>query len=312
MSIPIGIAVAPPAPDVANAIDDLISRFRDIAATGVASLWLGQLFDLDAITAIAVVGREVPDVELGTAVSTTYPRHPIVMSSQVQTAQSAIGGRLRLGLGVSHRELVERRLGYTFERPARHLREYLEVLNALFERAEVDFHGETVVADTTGFPGHVAGSIRPDVLVAALGPAMLRVTGELADGTITWLAGPRTLDEHIVPILTHAAEGRARPKVIASLPVCVTNRPEEVSERAATHLAMYDQYAAYSAVLQREGAQRAGDVSIIGDEAHVEKAVNQLCDAGATEFIGNAWGFTTQEEHDRTVALLGSMSGVKV
>jgi 5,10-methylenetetrahydromethanopterin reductase len=309
MSIPIGIAVAPPAPEVDDAIDDLIVRFRAIASTGVASLWLGQLFDLDAITAIAVIGREIPDIELGTAVSTTYPRHPVVMSSQAQTTQSAIGGRLRLGLGVSHRELVEDRLGYAFERPARHLREYLQVLNALFDDGEVDFHGQTTVADTTGFPGHVPGSTRPDVLIAALGPAMLRVTGELADGTITWLAGPRTLAEHIVPVLTDAAQGRAQPKVIASLPVCVTNKPDEVAERAATHLAMYDQFAAYAAVLQREGARRAGEVSIIGDEVHVANAINRLRDAGATEFIGNAWGFTTEEEHDRTVALLGSLSG---
>jgi F420-dependent oxidoreductase-like protein len=309
MSIPIGIAVAPPAADVDDAIDDLIERFRAIAATGVASLWLGQLFDLDAITAIAVIGREIPDIELGTAVATTYPRHPVVMSSQAQTTQSAIGGRLRLGLGVSHRELVERRLGYSFDRPARHLREYLEVLNALFDHAEVDFHGETTVADTTGFPGHVPGSTRPDILIAALGPAMLRVTGELADGTITWLAGPRTLADHIVPILAKAAAGRATPKVIASLPVCVTNRPDEVAERATAHLAMYDQFAAYTAVLQREGSQRAGDVAIVGDEAYVERAVNRLRDAGATEFIGNAWGFTTAEEHDRTVAFLGSLSG---
>ena len=230
------------------------------------------------------------------------------MSSQAQTTQSAIGGRLRLGLGVSHRELVERRLGYSFDKPARHLREYLEVLNALFQHGVVDFRGESTVADTTGFPGHVPGSTPPEVLVAALGPAMLRVTGELADGTITWLAGPRTLEEHIVPILTQAARGRSSPHVIASLPVCVTDRPDEVTERATAHLAMYDQYAAYAAVLQREGAQRAGDVAIIGDEAHVAKAIRRLRDAGATEFVGNAWGFTTQEEHDRTVALLGALS----
>ena len=309
MNLPVGIAVAPPAADVANAIDDLIARSQTIAATGVASLWLGQLFDLDAITALAVIGREVPDVQLGTAVSTTYPRHPVVMSSQAQTTQSAIGGRLRLGLGVSHRELVEERLGYSFDKPARHLREYLEVLNALFDHGEVDFRGETTVADTTGFPGHVPGSSRPDVLIAALGPAMLRVTGELADGTITWLAGARTIGEHVVPTITGAARGRASPAVIASLPVCVTNRPAEVAERAAAHLAMYDQYEAYANVLRREGARRAGDVAIIGDEAHVERAIGALGDAGATEFIGNAWGFTTPEEHDRTVSLLGALSG---
>ena len=211
MHMPIGIAVAPPAPDVPNAVDDLIARSCALARSGVSSLWLGQLFDIDALTAVAVIGRAVPDIQLGTAVTTTYPRHPVVMSSQAQTTQSAIGGRLRLGLGVSHRELVERRLGYSFDKPARHLREYLEVLNALFQHGVVDFRGETTVADTTGFPGHVPGSTPPEVLVAALGPAMLRVTGELADGTITWLAGPRTLEEHIVPILARPpADGLAR------------------------------------------------------------------------------------------------------
>ena len=297
-----------PGPRCPNAIDDLISRFRDIAATGVASLWLGQPFDLDAITAIAVVGREVPDVELGTAVSTTYPRHPIVMSSQAQTTQSAIGGRLRLGLGVSHREIVEDRLGYFFERPPAIFASTSKCSTGCSRMRRSTFTVRppwrtrgVFPATSPAVPDRTSSSRRS-------GPRMLRVTGELADGTITWLAGPRTLAEHIVPILTKAAEGRARPKVIASLPVCVTNRPDDVLERARAHLAMYDQFAAYTAVLKREGADRAGDVAIVGDEAHVEKAINGLRDAGATEFIGNAWGFTTEEEHDRTVALLGSLS----
>ncbi|KAA0079226.1 LLM class F420-dependent oxidoreductase [Mycolicibacterium sp. P9-64] len=307
--IPIGIALAPPAPDVDNAIDDLIVRANTVAETGVAAVWLGQLFDIDAITAVAAIAREVPDVDLGTAVTITYPRHPIVMSSQVQTAQAAAGGRFRLGLGVSHRELIEKRYGYSFDRSARHLREYLEVLNSLLYTGEVDIRGETVVADTTGFPGRVPGSTPPQVLVAALGPAMLRVTGELADGTLLWLAGPRTIEEHIVPILSAAAAGRAAPQVIASLPVCVTNDADDVAERARAHLAMYDQFSAYTTVLEREGARHAGDVAIIGDEAHVERAILRLRDAGATEFIGNAWGFTTVAEHDRTVAVLGALSG---
>jgi 5,10-methylenetetrahydromethanopterin reductase len=307
--IPIGIALAPPAPDVDNAIDDLVLRAQAVSSTGVAALWLGQLFDIDAITAVAAIAREVPDVDLGTAVTITYPRHPIVMSSQAQTAQAAARGRLRLGLGVSHRELIEERYGYSFDRPARHLREYLEVLGDLLRTGEVDVRGETVVADTTGFPGHVPGSTPPQVLVAALGPAMLRVTGELADGTLTWLAGPRTVEEHIVPILSAAATARPAPQVIVSLPICVTNDRDGVAERAAAHLAMYDQFSAYTTVLEREGARNAGDVAIIGDEAHVEREILRLRDAGATEFIGNAWGFTTTEEHDRTVAVLGALSG---
>jgi F420-dependent oxidoreductase-like protein len=264
-------------------------------------------FDIDALTAAAVIGREVTDVEVGTAVTITYPRHPIVMSSQAQTAQAALGGRL--GLGVSHRELIERRFGYSFDRPASHLREYLEVLNSLLGSGEVSYRSPTLVADTTGFPGHVPGSTPPQILVAALGPAMLRVTGELADGTVTWLAGPRTLEQHIVPTLSAASRGRTSPRVVVSLPVRVTNNPDDVAERAATHLAMYDQFAAHAAVLQREGAQKAGELAIIGDEAVVEKQIKRLQDAGATEFIGNAWGFATVEEHDRTAGLLGSVSG---
>ncbi|MGY4647396.1 LLM class F420-dependent oxidoreductase [Mycobacterium sp. URHB0021] len=308
-AIPIGLALAPPAPDVPNAIDDLIARARLAAGTGVASLWLGQLFDIDALTAAAVIGREVADVTVGTAVTIIYPRHPIVMSSQAQTVQAALDGRLRLGLGVSHRELIEHRFGYSFERPASHLREYLEVLNSLLPSGEVSYRGRTLVADTSGFPGHVPGSTPPQILVAALGPAMLGVTGELADGTITWLAGPRTLEQHIVPTLSAANRGRTSPRVVASLPVCVTNDPDDVARRALAHLAMYDQFSAYAAVLQREGAQKAGELAIIGDEAVVEKQIKRLQDAGATEFIGNAWGFTTVEEHDRTAGLLGSLSG---
>jgi alkanesulfonate monooxygenase SsuD/methylene tetrahydromethanopterin reductase-like flavin-dependent oxidoreductase (luciferase family) len=138
---------------------------------------------------------------------------------------------------------------------------------------------------------------------------MLRVTGELADGTLTWLAGPRTVEEHIVPILSAAATGRPAPQVIVSLPVCVANDRDGVADRAAAHLAMYDQFSAYTTVLEREGARNAGDVAIIGDEAHVEREILRLRDAGATEFIGSAWGFTTAEEHDRTVAVLGALSG---
>lgn len=180
-----------------------------VPASGLSSLWLGQVYDLDALTALAVIGRHVDQITLGTAVTTTYPRHPIVMSGQAQTAHAATGWRLVPGLGVSHRDLVERRLGYTFDRPARHLREYLAALTSLLDTGEVDFHGDTIVADTTGWPGRVPGATPPPpVLVAALSPAMLRAAGELTDGTISWLAGPRTLADHIVPTITDAAKGR--------------------------------------------------------------------------------------------------------
>jgi F420-dependent oxidoreductase-like protein len=255
------------------------------------------------------VARPVPGIRLGTAVTTIYPHHPIALSSQVQTVQAAVRGRLRLGLGVSHRESVEQRFGYSFDRPARYLREYLEALMPLLRDGGVDVRGESVVADTTGWSAHVPGSTPPEVLVAALGPAMLRVTGELADGTLTWLAGPRILEEHIVPVLTRSAAGRLAPQVVVGLPVCVTNDPDAVKDRAAhSHLAFYDQFSAYRTVLAREGAHSAIEVAIIGDEKYVERRIRQLGEAGATEFLANPWGFTTVEEHDRTVEFLGALS----
>ena len=308
--IPIGLAVAPPAPDVPNALDDLVARSRAaVSGGGLGSLWLGQVFDIDALTSLAVIGGAVPEVGLGTAVVPIHPRHPTALASQAQTVQAAVRGRLRLGIGVSHRELVEDRLGLSFDRPARFLREYLEVLMPLLYEGEVRSRGELVGADTTGWPGRVPGSTPPEVLVAALGPAMLRVTGELADGTVTWLAGPRTLDEHIVPLLTRAATGRPAPRVVASLPVCVTDDAEGVRDRAASsHLAVYDRFAAYRTVMAREGLRSAAEIAIIGDEKHVEHRIRRLADAGATEFLANPWGFTTPEEHDRTVEFLKTLT----
>lgn len=309
MSIPIGLALAPPPPEVPHAFDDLIARARRAAAEGMASLWLGQVYDIDALTALAVIGGAVPDIELGTAVVPVYPRHPIALSSQAQTVQAALRGRLRLGVGVSHHESVEARFGYSFDRPARYLREYLQALIPLLHEGHVEFRGERVTADTSGWPAHVPGSTPPRTLVAALGPAMLRVAGELAGGTITWLAGPRTLEQHVVPNLTRAAAGRPAPQVVAGLPICLTDDPDTVRERAAhSHLAVYDQFSAYQRVVAWEGARSAVDVAIIGDEKEITRRIRQLADAGATELLANPWGFTTTEEHDRTVEFLGSLS----
>jgi 5,10-methylenetetrahydromethanopterin reductase len=157
-----------PSPEVVNAVDDLAARARIAADAGLASLWLGQMYDIDALTAVALIGREVTRVTLGTAVTTTYSRHPITMSSQAKTTQAATGGRLTLGIGVSHQRPVEQRYGYSFDRPARHMREYLTALLPLLRGDGISFHGRTLTADTAGFSTRVAGSTPPPVLIAAL------------------------------------------------------------------------------------------------------------------------------------------------
>src|SRR5882757_8895065 len=213
-------------------MDEIVAQAKAAATAGLGSVWISQAYDIDSLTALAVIAGQVSDIQLGSSVTITHTRHPIAMSSQAQTIQAASGGRLVLGLGVSHRGAIEDRYGRDFNRPARHMREYLSALLPLLREGTVAFHGETLTADTTGFSAHVAGSTKPPVLVGALGPAMLRVAGELADGTITWMAGVRTIDSYITPTISAAASGR-RPQVVVSLPICVTHEPDAARARAA-------------------------------------------------------------------------------
>jgi F420-dependent oxidoreductase-like protein len=208
---------------------------------------------------------------------------------------------------VSHRRPIEQRYGIDFDRPARHIREYLNALRPLLREGTVAFRGQTLTADTTGFPGHVSGSTPPTVLIAALGPAMLRLAGELANGTVTWMAGLSTIERHIVPVITAAAAGRA-PQVAVSLPVCVTSEPDQARERAAGALAFYSNVPSYRAVLDREGVTSPADIAIIGDERHLATQLKHLADAGATHFIANTNGVTTPAEHRRTVEALGAFA----
>ncbi|WP_035923173.1 LLM class F420-dependent oxidoreductase [Frankia sp. QA3] len=305
--IPIGLALAPPGAEASNAIDALVGQARDAAAAGLGSVWLGQMYDLDALTALAALAVHVPGLGLGTAVTVTHSRHPITMSSQAQTVQAASRGRLTLGLGVLHRRPVARRFGIDLDGPATHMREYLCALQPLLRDGTVAFEGDMITADTTGFSGHVAGSTPPVVLVAALGTAMLRVAGELADGTVTWMAGLRTIDSHIVPAITAAAVGA--PQVAVSLPVCVTDHPDEARRRAAAHLACYADLPSYRAMLDHEGAANPADVAIVGDERHLETQLRRLADAGATRFIANPTGITTAAERHRTLQALGGLAG---
>jgi F420-dependent oxidoreductase-like protein len=302
----IGVMLSTPTTD-GNAIDELVKQAETAAASGVAGVWLGQTYDMDALTALAVIGRAVPDIEVGTAVVPTWVRHPIVLSSQAQTIQVASRGRLTLGVGLSHRNSLER-YGLAFDRPVRHLREYLTALQSLLRTGEVDLHGDLITATTVGFPARFADTFPPvPVLVGALGPQLLRVTGELADGTITWMVGPRTLAEHVTVELGRAAAaaGRPSPRVIAGLPVCVTSDIAGARERAATALAFYANIPSYRAMLDREGAAPA-DLAVIGDEDTVAAAITRWSGYGATDILANT-AFATAAERQRTWRLLGSL-----
>jgi F420-dependent oxidoreductase-like protein len=265
-------------------VEDVTAEVRRAADDGFASYWRPHIFGLDAMTALTVAGREVGDIELGTAVVPTYPRHPWVMAQQALTTQAAIGGRFALGIGLSHQVVVEGMWGISFARPVLHLREYLEVLAPLSRGEAVSVNGTTVSAHGAL---RVAGSAPFPVLVAALGPQLLEVTGRLADGTITWCVGPRTLAGHTVPILTAAAEraGRAVPRVVAVLPVAVSAAPDRTLQRARTALGMYETLPSYRAMLDREGAETVADIAIVGTAAEVTDRIGALAEIGVTDFV---------------------------
>lgn len=292
--------------NVSPPIDDVIDQVRRAASGGFASVWASQIFGYDALTLLAVVGRQVPDIELGTAVVPTFPRHPVMLASQALTVQAATERRLVLGIGLSHQVVIEGAFGYSFDHPARHMADYLLVLMPLLRGETVSYNGATLRAATPG-PLDIKDVTPPTVLVAALGPVMLGLAGRLADGTVTWMVGPKTLERHIVPSITKAASaaGRPSPRVAVGLPVCVTDDVASARERAARSFGRYGELPSYRAMLDREGAAGPADVALIGDEDAVGARVAALAGAGVTDFV--AGEFARGEDAARTRAFLRSL-----
>jgi F420-dependent oxidoreductase-like protein len=219
--------------------------------------------------------------------------------------RSAYSGPFALGIGVSHRHVVEDQWGYRYDRTVLRMREYVTVLNRLFETGTVAYSGETVRAHgTLSFPVPA----RFPLLLAALGPQMLRVAGECADGVITWMTGVHTLATHTVPLVTAAAAaaGRPRPRVVASLPVCVTDDPAGARQLAERMFLIYRSLPGYRAMLDREGAEHGGDIALVGSEDEVTGAVKRLADAGVTDL--NALVIGSAAEQARAHTLLPGLS----
>jgi len=279
----IGIMLgATPGPQ--STLDGLIAFAKEVEEKGFPSLWLAHVFGLDAITALALAGRETSRIELGTAVVPTYPRHPTAMAQQALTAGVASGGRFTLGVGLSHQLVIEAMMGLSYEKPASHMREYLEVLAPLLRGEPASYQGERYRV-SAGL--QVEGAPAVPLLVAALGPVMLGVTARLAGGTITWMTGPKTLVDYVVPTLREAASKalRPEPRVVAGFPVAVTDDVKKARERVDSILQMYGTLPSYRAMLDREGAQGPADVALVGNEAQVGAAIDQLCETGASDLI---------------------------
>ena len=288
-------------------LDDVVAEAAAAERDGFAAYWAPHIFGHDALTALAVAGTKVPRIELGTSVVPTFPRHPHAIAQQAHTVAAASGGRFTLGIGLSHKVVIENMFGLSYDRPVRHLREYLSVLMPLSR-------GEPANVDGEMYRVHAAvnakGSEGFGVVVAALGEQMLRVTAALADGTLTWCTGPVTLAEHTIPTITAAAEvfGRPAPRVIAALPVCVTADVEGATARAAEVFAAYGALPSYRAMLDREGVAGPADIAIIGSAGEVQDRIGALAGIGVTDFAAVEFGGTPQEAADTREALTRLLS----
>jgi F420-dependent oxidoreductase-like protein len=284
-----------------TSFDDLLSDVRAAGDAGFDTYWMPQIFSWDAMTMISLVAQQVPGIRFGTAVVPTYPRHPWVMAQQALTTAALSGGRFSLGIGLSHQVVIEGMWGMSFAKPLAHLRGYLDVLMPLVENRAVSVSGEQYTArGQLDLPATAC-----PVLVAALGPRMLELAGARTDGTITWMTGPRTLANHTVPALTAAAlaANRGAPRVVAGMPICVTDDVDAARAHAAKAYAVYGQLPSYRAMLDRESLAGPEDLAIIGDEATVKDRLAELTAAGATDLAASEFGVTAEDRRRTRVFL---------
>ena len=295
------------APTLEGQVQQAVAAERD----GFDGYWTPQIAGADALTLLALVGRQTSRMEIGTAVVPTFPRHPMMLAQQALTTQASADGRLVLGIGLAHKTSVEGRWGLKFDTPALHMEQYVTVLRSLVDTGSVDY--DDTLFRVSGEIQRMSTSPLP-ICIAALAPRMLRIAGELADGTITWMAGLRTIETHIAPRITRAAEAAGRgkaPRVCVGLPICVTDDRQLAFEAAAAFFAGYGGLPSYRRMLDVEGVEGPADVAIIGDESAVEAQLRGLAAAGATDFLASIFpaGYDAKVSVARTRALLKRLVG---
>jgi 5,10-methylenetetrahydromethanopterin reductase len=288
-----------------TSVAQVTERVQMAADDGFACLWFAQGFNLDALTAIAVAGSRVPGIDLGTAVVPIQGRHPLPLAIHALTVASAIGPeRLTLGIGVTHRMVSEGMLGVPYSSVVNLCSEQLAVLSPLLGAdRKVSFEGELLTARASVG----TDSTSPGLVVAALGPRMLDLAGSHSDGTVTWMTGATTLRRDVIPRIKASADraGRPSPRVVAGLPVCVTDDVAGARERIGAAMAGPATMPSYRRMLEAEGVAEPVDIALLGDEDRVLTQIRDLSEAGATELLANVQG--TPEEQLRTRSLLGGL-----
>ena len=284
-------------------IGEIIDCAESARAIGYSSAWITDGIGMDPLTTLAVVGRAVPEIELATGVVRTLPRHPMALAQQALTVNAMTGGRLLLGIGPSHSRSMEQGWGLSFARPVATMQDYLSVLGPLLRDRQVAYTGDIYSAQ---------GEFRIDsprqvpVLIGALGPRMLELAGRMADGTVTFMTGPRTLIEFTCPTIRSAAAqvGRPSPRVVALVAVCVSDDKEAAAQRALEVAGPMVNLPFYAAALEREG----GPALLCGTEAEIRTELTRLEEAGVTDFVPTRIARRDSVEAERTEAFLEELA----
>jgi F420-dependent oxidoreductase-like protein len=298
----IGVVIGNPG-GYGDSVAGLVGDYRRALEAGIPTVWMTQHLGFDALTLMASWGDD-RGPELGTAVIPAQTRHPVALAEQALTTNSLTGGRLALGLGLAHSATLEATYGLPSRRSVSYLADYLTTLQALLSGQKSTpnetFDFSTRIGASHQFPA-------PPVLIAALGPRMLKLAGELTAGTITWMTGPRTIADYVTPSIQSAARaaGRSEPRVVVCLPFCVTKDPG-TALASLSQFSLYRDIPSYRAMLDREGVADPRDIATAGDEDRVLNSFERLRSGGATDIgvipFGNA------DEMAATWQLLGALA----
>ena len=255
-------------------LDGILDYFVKAEREGFSTIWIGQVFQHDVLTLYALAGARTSRIELGTSVVPLPPRHPTVLAQQALTTQLATGNRLCLGVGCGHAIILDRKLGLESDLPLSRTREALEVLRPLLRGEYVKYEGRHQRM-RVGTP--VAGAEAPPLILAALGPRMTELAGELCDGVTLVFAGGDFVAEHVRPRLPETA------RIVASLPIAVTESRDVVSAAIDLYTRPSTQLPVYARTMAQQKAESVSSLSIIGTPAEVEDGLDRLAEAGVTD-----------------------------
>ncbi|UGQ11019.1 TIGR03564 family F420-dependent LLM class oxidoreductase [Yinghuangia sp. ASG 101] len=289
--------------------EQLVAQAKAAEKDGFSSVWYDSTVLGDPLAAITVAGRETSSIELGTAILQTYPCHPLLQANRAAAVAEAMGRPgLTLGIGPSHAPLVSGMYGLNYDHPGRNTEEYLHILTALLRGDTVTYEGQ----DWTTRGGRVRTPHPVPVLLAALGPRLLRIAGQLADGVVLFMASAKAIETHVAPRLREAAStaGRPEPRIVAQLPIAVHDDLDEARAATAKTAGVYENLPNYRRIMDIGGARTPADTAILGNEQSVTRQLQTLIDAGATDiqaFVVPV-GDDRAGSRQRTMDLLASLT----